>query len=158
MKLEPIIQSEVSQKEKYQYSILQGEPTSLFWRRSTLGFLWKEWCWSWNSSTLTTSCEELAHWKRLWCCEGLGAGEEGDDRGWDGWMATLTWWAWVWVNSGAGDGQGGLAWCDSWGYQESDTTEWLNWTELNWIRSLKKIKLNIVTTWPNNSTYTPRYE
>ena len=36
-----------------------------FWRRSALGFLWKEWCWSWNSSTLATSCEEMTHWKRL---------------------------------------------------------------------------------------------
>ena len=30
---------------------------------------------------------------------GLGAGGKGDDRGWDGWMASLTWWTWVWVNS-----------------------------------------------------------
>ena len=37
-----------------------------------------------NSNTLATSCEELAHWKRFWCWEGLGAGGEGDDRGWDG--------------------------------------------------------------------------
>ena len=44
---------------------LQGDPTSPFWRRSALGFLWREWCWSWNSSTLATSCEELTHWKRL---------------------------------------------------------------------------------------------
>ena len=44
---------------------LQGDPTSPFWRRSALGFLWKEWCWSWNSSTLATWCEELTHWKRL---------------------------------------------------------------------------------------------
>ena len=61
--------------------------------------LWKEWCWSWNSSTLATSCEELTHWKRPWCWEGFGAGGEGDDRGWDGWMASLTQWTWVWVNS-----------------------------------------------------------
>ena len=33
---------------------------------------------------------------------------------------------------GVGDGQGGLACCDSWGHKESETTEWLNWTELNW--------------------------
>ena len=33
---------------------------------------------------------------------------------------------------GVGDGQGGLACCDSWGCKESDTTERLNWTELNW--------------------------
>ena len=62
--------------------------------------------------------------------EGLGAGGEGDDRGWDGWMASLTRWTWIWVNSGVGDGQGGLACCDSWCRKESDTTEWRNWTEL----------------------------
>ena len=53
-----------------------------------------------NSSTLATSWEELTHWKRLWCWDGLRAGGEGDDRGWDGWMASRTWWTWVWVNSG----------------------------------------------------------
>ena len=64
-----------------------------------MGFLWKEWCKSWSSSTLATSCEELTHWKGLWCWEELGAGGEGDDRGWDGWMASPTQWMWVWVNS-----------------------------------------------------------
>ena len=39
--------------------------------------------------------------KRPWCWEGLQAGGEGDDRGWDGWMASPTRWAWVWVNSGS---------------------------------------------------------
>ena len=43
----------------------------------------------------------MTHWKRLWCWEGLGAGREGKDRGWDGWMASPTWWTWVWVNSGS---------------------------------------------------------
>ena len=38
--------------------------------------------------------------ERLWCWEGLRAGE-GDDRGWDGWMASPTQWKWVWVNSGS---------------------------------------------------------
>ena len=52
---------------------------------------------SWNSNTL--ECEALTHWKRLWCWEGLGAGRKGDDRGWDSWMASPTWWTWVWVNS-----------------------------------------------------------
>ena len=80
---------------------LQGDPSSPFWRRSALGFLWKEWCWSWNSSVLATSCEELTHWKRPWCWEGLGAGGEGDDRQWDGWMASPTRWTWIWVNSGS---------------------------------------------------------
>ena len=54
-----------------------------------------------NSSTLATSCEELTHWKRLWWWEGLGARGEGDDRGWDGWMASPTRWTWVWVHSGS---------------------------------------------------------
>ena len=80
---------------------LQGDPTSPFWRRSVLGVHWKDWCWSWNSSTLATSCEELTHWKRPWFWEGLGAGGEGDDRGWDGWMASPTQQAWVWARSGS---------------------------------------------------------
>ena len=80
----------------------------------------------WNSNPLATSCEELTHWKRLWCWEGLGAGGEGDNRGWDGWMASPTRWTWVCVNSGVGDGQWGLACCSSWDRKESDTTEQLN--------------------------------
>ena len=47
------------------------------------------------------SWEELIHWKSLWCWEGLRAGGEWDDRGWDGWMASLIRWTWVWVNSGS---------------------------------------------------------
>ena len=49
---------------------------------------------------LATWCEDLAHWKRHWCWERLKAGGEGDNRGWDGWMASLTQWTWVWANSG----------------------------------------------------------
>ena len=49
--------------------------------------------------TTATWYEELTHLKRPWCREGLGAGGEGDDRGWDGWMASPTRWTWVWVNS-----------------------------------------------------------
>ena len=64
-----------------------------------LGVHWKDWCWNWNSNTSATSCEELTHWKRPWCWEGSRAGGEGDDRGWDDWMASLTRWTWVWVNS-----------------------------------------------------------
>ena len=54
-----------------------------------------------ETGTLATSCKELTHWKRLWCWEGLGARGEGDNRGWDGWMASPTRWTWVWVNSGS---------------------------------------------------------
>ena len=41
----------------------------------------EDWCWSWNSNTLATSCEELSHWKRFWRWKGLGAGGERDDIG-----------------------------------------------------------------------------
>ena len=66
-------------------------------------------------------------------------GGEEDDRGWDGWMASLTQWTWVWVNSSVVNEQGGLACCSPWGCKESDTTEWLNWTELNTRASLKPV-------------------
>ena len=69
------------------------------YRRSVLGIHWKDWCWSWNSNTLATSCEKLTHLKRPWCWERLRAGGEGDDRGWDGGMASATQWTWVWVES-----------------------------------------------------------
>ena len=78
---------------------LQGDPTSPFWRRSALGVHWKDWCWSWNSNSLATWCEELTHLKRPWCWERLKVGE--GDRVWDGWMASLTQWTSVWVNSGS---------------------------------------------------------
>ena len=64
-----------------------------------LNIHWKDWCWSWNSNTLATWCEELTHWKRPRCWERLKIGGEGGDRGWDGWMASLTEWTWVWGNS-----------------------------------------------------------
>ena len=77
---------------------LQGDPTSPSWRKSALNIHWKDWCWSWNSNTLGTWCEELTRLKKPWCWERLKTGE-GDDRGWDGWMASPTRWTWVWVNS-----------------------------------------------------------
>ena len=58
-------------------------------------------CWCWSSNTLVTWCEELTHLKRPWCWERLKAGGEGEDRGWDGWMTSPTWWTWVWASSGS---------------------------------------------------------
>ena len=52
-------------------------------------------------NTLATWCEERTHLKTPWCWERLKVGKEGDDRGWDGWMLSLTWWTWVWVSSGS---------------------------------------------------------
>ena len=117
---------------------LQGDPTSPSWRRSVLGVYWKDWCWSWNSNTLATWCEELAHWKRPCCWEGLGAGGEGDDRGWDGWTASPTWWAWVWVDSGSlwCTGRPGMLWFMGSQRVGHDWATELNWTELNlWMYS-----------------------
>ena len=108
---------------------LQGDPTSPSYRKSVLGVHWKNWCWSWNFNTLATWCEELTHWKRPWCWERLSAGGEGDDREWDGWMASPIQWSWVWVSSWSCDGQGGLTCCSPWSCKESYMTKRLNWTE-----------------------------
>ena len=80
---------------------------SIPWRRSnqsilkesTLNIHWKDWCWSWSSSTLATWYEGLIYWKRPRCWERLKAGREGDDRGWDDWTASLTQWTWIWASS-----------------------------------------------------------
>ena len=48
-----------------------------------------------------TWCKEVSQWKRPWCWERLKAGEEGDNRGWDGWMASPTWWTGAWASSGS---------------------------------------------------------
>ena len=47
-----------------------------------------------------------------WCWERLKAGGEGDDRGWDGWLAPPTQWTWIWVNSGSWwwTGRPGVLW------------------------------------------------
>ena len=86
---------------------------------------------SWNSNTLATWCKELTHWKRPWCWERWGQEEKGttEDK-MVGWHHRLNGHGFVWT-LGAGDGQGGLACCGSWGRKESDMTERLNWTELN---------------------------
>ena len=66
------------------------------------------------------------------CWERLRAGGEGDDRGWDGWMASSTWWTWVWVNSGSWwwTGRPGML-----RFMESQRVghDWA--TELNWTWS-----------------------
>ena len=93
---------------------------------------WKDWCWSWNSNTLATWCKELTHWKRPWCWERLKVKGEKDDRGWDGWMASLTRWTWIWVNSGSWWWTGRPGVLQSMGLQRvrHDWATELNWTEL----------------------------
>ena len=94
----------------------------------TPGCSWKDWCWSLNSNTLATWCKELTHLKRPWCWERLKAGE-GDDRGWDGWMASPIQWTRVWVDSRSWwwTGRPGVLW-----FMGSQRVRH-NWaTELNW--------------------------
>ena len=139
---------------------LQEDLTSPSSRRSVLGkglihwkglFHWKDWCWSWNSNTLATWCEELSHWKRPWCWEGWGAGGEGDGRGWDGWMASLTRWTWVWVNSRS------LWWTGRPGVLRFMGSQRVghNWaTELNWYTESKKKKYIYIYIYTHTHTQT----
>ena len=69
------------------------------YRKRTLNIHWKDWCWSWSSNTLATWYEELTPWKRPWWWERLKVEGEGDNSGWDDWMASLTQWTWVWASS-----------------------------------------------------------
>jgi len=91
---------------------------------------------------LATWCEELTHWKRSWCWKGWKVGE-GDARGWDGLMASLTWWIWAWANSGI------WWWIGKPGMLQS-TGSWRvghDWvTELNW--GWKCQGLGQVFRWP----------
>ena len=84
-----------------------------------------------------TWCEELTHWKKLWCWEGLRAGGEGDHRGWDGWMALLTRWMWVWMNSRSWwwtQRPGVLLYSRGRRVGHDWATE-LNWTENSWYKT-----------------------
>ena len=108
-------------------------------------------CWSWNSNTLATWWKELTQWKRPWCWEGLGAGGEGDDRGWDGWMASPTRWTWVWVNSGSWwqTGRPGVLWFMGSGRVRHDRATEVNWTEMDLetitLSEVNQRKINIIS-------------
>ena len=97
---------------------------------------WKDWCWSWSSNTLATWCKELLIRKdpdanKDWRQEEKGTTE--DERA--GWHHQLDGREFEWTPVD-GDGQGGLACCNSWGRKESDTTERLNW--LNWSKQQQR--------------------
>ena len=101
-----------------------------------------------NSNTLAIWCEEPTHWKSPWCWEGLKAGE-GDDRGWNGWMVSPTWWTWVWVNSRSWWWTGKEVWRAAVHGVAKSQTGLSNWTELlycnNFFRKLAKSKLKEVS-------------
>ena len=87
--------------------------------------------WCWSSNTLATWYKQLTHWKRPWCWERLNAWGGGDDRGRDGWMASLTQWTWAWVKSGIWWWTGKPGMLQSMGLQRvgHDWTTELNWTD-----------------------------
>ena len=95
--------------------------------------------------TLATWCKELTHWKRSWRWERLKAGGEGKTEGWDGWMASLTWWTWVWASSGCWWWTGKPGMLQSMGSHRvrHDWETELNWTFVLIIRPTQK----------NNSSY-----
>ena len=122
-------------------------PDDLFLSGSThnlRGYLFSKHLSSSNPSLFLKIHTFYSSWKRHWCWNRLKVGAEGDDRGWDGWMASLTSSTWIWVNSKLGDvdGQGGLICCSSWGRKESDMTEQLNWTD--WLTHLTPVRIAII--------------
>ena len=72
--------------------------------------------------------EKLTYWKRPWCWARLKAGRDGDDRGRDDWMASLTWWTWVRASSGSWWWRGKPGVLQSMGLQ-TVRHDWLNWTD-----------------------------
>ena len=101
-------------------------------KKSVLNIHWKDWCWSWNSDTLATWCKELTHWKGSWSWERLMVGGEGDNRGRDGWMASLMQWTWIWLSSRS------WWWTGKPGMLQSSGSRKVgpNWvTELNWLNN-----------------------
>ena len=82
-----------------------------------------------------TWCEELSHLKRPWCWERLKAGGEGDDRGWDVWMASPTRWTLVWARSRSWWWIGKPGMLQSMGLQSR--TQLSDWTELNHLQTLR---------------------
>ena len=118
---------------------LQGDQSSQSYRKSVLNIHCKDWCWSWNSSTLATWCEVLTHLKRAWCWERLKA-REGDDRGCDGWMTSLTQWTGVWVSSRSWWWTGSTGMLQSMGLQRVGH-DWV--TELNWTEFLANLRCRV---------------
>ena len=98
---------------------------------------------SWEGLMLKLQLQYFGHlmWRvdsleKIWCWEGLGAGREGDNRGWDSWMTSLTWWTRVWVNSGIWwwTGRPGVLW-----FMGSQRVRHDWETELNWTEAYQKL-------------------
>ena len=107
-------------------------------RKSVLNVHWKDWCWNWSPNTLFIQCKGLTPWKRPWCWERLKAGREGEDRGCDAWMASLTWWTWVWASSGSWWWTGKPGMLQSMGSQRvRHDSDWTDWAIMVWKNDKK---------------------
>ena len=114
-------------EDSLEYFGLQWCQTSQSQTKSVLNIHWNDWCW--NSNTLAIWCKELTHWERPWFWERLKAGEEGDDRRWDGWIVSPTRWTWVRASSGSWWRTGTPGMLHSMGLQRAGH-DWV--IELNW--------------------------
>ena len=68
-------------------------------KETSPGVHWKDWCWDWNSQYFGHFMRRVNSLEKTLMLGGIGAGGEGDNTGWDGWMASPTRCTWVWVNS-----------------------------------------------------------
>ena len=95
--LEKTLENPLDSKE-IQISLDSKEIQPVYLKEISPDIYWKDWCWSWTFNTLAT-IQMPTHWKRPWCWQRVKAGGKGDDRGWDGWMASPTQWTWIWASS-----------------------------------------------------------
>ena len=117
-------------------SLGQQDQISQSSRKSSLNICWKDWFWSWSSSTLATWCKESTHWKDTDAGKDWRQGEnEASEDEMVGWHHRLNEHEFVQA-LGDGKGQGNLAWCSPWGHKVSGMTEWLN---NNWLLNIWKV-------------------
>ena len=120
---------------------LQGDPTSPSWRKSVLNIHWKDW--SWSSNTWPSDAKSWLIIKDPGPSKDPDPGKDWrqEEKGTTEYkMVGRHYWLYgheIEQAPGVGDGEGSLACCSTQGRKKSDTTEWLNWTELNWIDTME---------------------